>query len=109
MMKKTLVLFFALLATMAGIALAADVKAGEDAFNKNCKTCHGDKGATPNAAVSKMFGVPIPVLGSKEIQAKSDADLKTVITTGKGKMPAAKNVTGSAVDDVIAYVRTLKQ
>ena len=107
-MKKTILVFFALMATMAGFALAADVKAGEDAFGKSCKMCHGDKGATPNPAISKMFGVPIPVLGSKEVQAKSDADLKTVITQGKGKMPAAKNVTGGAVDDVIAYLRTLK-
>lgn len=107
-MKKTILVFFALMATMAGFALAADVKAGEDAFNKSCKGCHGDKGATPNPAISKMFGVPIPVLGSKEVQAKSDADLKTVITKGKGKMPAVTAVTGSAVDDVIAYVRTLK-
>ena len=108
-MKKTIVVFSGLMATMAGIALAADVKAGEDAFNKSCKMCHGDKGATPNPGVSKMFGVPIPLLGSKEVQSKSDAEIRTVITQGKGKMPAAKNVTGSAIDDVIAYVRTFKE
>lgn len=106
-MKKTIVLFFGLMATMAGIALAADVKAGEDTFNTSCKMCHGDKGATPNPSIAKMFGVTIPVLGSKAVQANSDADLRTVITKGKGKMPATK-VTGTAVDDVIAYLRTLK-
>jgi len=107
-MKKTIVVFFGLMATMAGIALAADAKAGEDTFNKSCKMCHGDKGATPNPNIAKMFGVPIPVLGSKDVQAKSDADLKTVITQGKGKMPKT-TVTGGDVDNVIAYVRTLKQ
>jgi len=48
------------------------------------------------------------VLGSPAIQAKSDADFRKVITEGKGKMPIAKNVTGGAIDDVIAYLRTLK-
>lgn len=108
-MRKTVILLFALMATMAGIALAADAKAGEDTFNKSCKMCHGDKGATPNPGIAKMFGVTIPVLGSPAVQKQSDADLKTVITQGKGKMPAQKTVTGSAVDDVIAYLRTLKQ
>lgn len=108
-MNKLIVTFLALMATVAGIALAADAKNGADVFNKSCKACHGEGGATPNAAVSKMFGVPIPVLTSPEVQAKSDADIRDVITKGKGKMPIAKNVTGSAIDDVIAYLRTLKK
>lgn len=108
-MKKLIITFFALMATVAGVALAADAKAGADVFNKSCKPCHGEGGANPNAAVSKMFGVQIPVLGSAEIQAKSDAEIRTVITQGKGKMVAAKNVTGNSIDDVIAYVRTLKK
>jgi mono/diheme cytochrome c family protein len=108
-MNKLIVTFLALMATVAGVALAADAKNGVDVFNKSCKMCHGEGGATPNAQVSKMFGVPIPLLNSAEIQAKSDADIRKAITDGKGKMPAAKNVTGGAVDDVIAYLRTLKK
>jgi mono/diheme cytochrome c family protein len=108
-MKKLIVTFIALMAAVAGIALAADAKAGADAFGKSCKPCHGEGGAVPNPGVAKMFGVTIPVLGSPEIQAKSDADIRTVITQGKGKMVAAKNVTGNSIDDVIAYVRTLKK
>jgi mono/diheme cytochrome c family protein len=107
-MNRLIVTFFALMATVAGVALAADAKAGADVFNKSCKMCHGEGGATPNPQVAKMFGVPIPVLGSPAIQAKSDADFRKVITEGKGKMPIAKNVTGGAIDDVIAYLRTLK-
>lgn len=108
-MKKLIITFVALMTTVAGVALAADAKAGADVFSKSCKPCHGEAGATPNTAVAKMFGVTIPVLGSAEIQAKSDAEIKTVITQGKGKMVAAKNVTGNSIDDVIAYVRTLKK
>ena len=108
-MNKLVVTFLALMATVAGIALAADAKNGADVFNKSCKPCHGEGGATPNAQVEKMFGSPIPVLGSPEIQAKSDADFRKAITEGKGKMPIAKNVTGGAIDDVIAYMRTMKK
>ena len=108
-MNKLIITFFALMATVAGVALAADAKAGADVFNKSCKMCHGEGGATPNANIAKMFGVEIPVLGSAPIQAKSDADIRKVITEGKGKMVAAKNVTGGSIDDVIAYVRTFKK
>ena len=108
-MNKLIVTFIALMATVAGIALAADAKAGGEVFNKTCKGCHGAEGATPNEAVGKMLGATIPVLASAEIQARSDADIRKAITEGKGKMPAAKSVTGASIDDVIAYVRTLKK
>jgi mono/diheme cytochrome c family protein len=109
-MNKLIITFFALMATVAGVALGADAKAGADVFNTKCKMCHGEGGATPNEQMSKMFGVPIPALNTADIQAKSDADLKTVVTAGKGKMPAVlKTATPAQVDDVIAYVRTLKK
>lgn len=109
-MNKLIITFFALMATVAGVALAADAKAGADVFNSKCKGCHGEAGANPSPGMSKMLGVPIPVLSSPEIQAKSDADLQTVVTQGKGKMPAImKGAPPAQVDDVIAYVRSLKK
>jgi mono/diheme cytochrome c family protein len=108
-MNKLIITFLALMATVAGIALAADAKAGADIYNKTCKGCHGADGATPNEAVGKMLQATIPVLASPAIQAKTDADFRTVITAGKGKMPAMKSVTGSSIDDVIAYLRTLRK
>jgi mono/diheme cytochrome c family protein len=109
-MNKLIITFFALMATVAGIALGADAKAGADVFNTKCKMCHGEGGATPNEQMSKMLGVPIPVLGSPAVQAQSDADLHTTVTQGKGKMPAIlKTATPAQVDDVVAYVRTLKK
>ena len=85
-----------------------DFRQAENQFDRLCEGCHGEGGAVPNAAVSKMFGVPIPMLNSPEIQAKSDADIRKAITEGKGKMPKT-TVTGPSVDDVIAYVRSLKK
>jgi mono/diheme cytochrome c family protein len=108
-MKKLIITMVALMSTVAGIALAADAKAGEAVYNKTCKGCHGADGAAPNEGLGKMLGATIPVLASPEIQAKSDADFRKVLAEGKGKMPAMKSVTGPSVDDVIAYLRSLKK
>lgn len=109
-MNKLVVTFLALMATVAGVALAADATAGKAIFDKTCKNCHGEGGATPNDALAKMMQVTIPVLADPQFQAsKTDDDIKTAITKGKGKMPAQKNVPAASVDDVVAYVRSLKK
>jgi mono/diheme cytochrome c family protein len=109
-MNKIIITFFALTAAVAGVALGADAKAGADVYNKTCVGCHGPDGAKPNAAIASAFGVTIPTLASPEFQAsKTDDDIRKAITTGKGKMPAQTRVTGSSIDDVIAYVRSLKK
>ena len=110
-MNKLVITFLALMATVSGVALAADAAAGKATFDKSCKGCHGDGGATPNEAVGKMLGATIPVLASPEFQAsKTDDDIRTAVTAGKGKMPAAlKTAPAGTVDDVIAYVRSLKK
>ncbi len=97
-----------LTAAAAAVCFAADVKAGQAVYDKSCKSCHGADG-TPNAAVAKMMKVEIKDLKSPEVQSLSDDDLKTIITTGKGKMRPVSSVTGKSVDDVIAYVRSLKK
>jgi hypothetical protein len=56
-----------------------------------------------------MMKVEMRNLNSPEVQALSDADLKTVITEGKGKMPAVKSVSGTDADNVIAYLRSFKK
>ncbi len=102
---KTAVLILALLAPASSM-LAADAKAGGAAYDKSCKNCHGAAG-TPNATMAKMF----PTMGdlsSAKVQAVSDAELKKVITDGKGKMPASKTLTVPP-DDVVAFIRTLKK
>jgi mono/diheme cytochrome c family protein len=91
---------------MACPAAAADAQAGKAAYDKACKSCHGIDG-TPNAGIAKALKVEMHHLGSKEVQAHSDAELKAVITEGKGKMKPVKTITGPAVDDVVAYMRTL--
>jgi mono/diheme cytochrome c family protein len=93
---------------LAGTASwAADVKAGKTVYDTACKTCHGSDG-TPNAAVAKMMKVEMKDLKSPEIQGLTDDEMKKVITQGKGKMMPVKSVSGASVENVIAYVKSLK-
>src|ERR1051326_6966704 len=85
-------------------AWAADAKAGAAVYDKSCKSCHGPDGA-PNATVEKMLKADMKDLKSPEVQALTDNDIKSVITAGKGKMKAV-SVTGPALDNVVAYVRS---
>ena len=108
-MTKITFLPIFLVAASAGAALAAgDAAAGKAVYDKSCKTCHGADG-TANANIAKMMKVDIKNLGSAEVQALSDADLKKIVTDGQGKMKPIKVVTGKDLDNVIAYVRSLKK
>jgi mono/diheme cytochrome c family protein len=86
---------------------AASAKSGQAVYDKSCKSCHGADG-TANPAVAKMMKVAMNDLQSAAVQGMSDGDIKTVITSGKGKMKA-QAVSGGSLDDVLAYVRSLKK
>ncbi|MBZ5603231.1 MAG: cytochrome c [Acidobacteriia bacterium] len=105
---RTILMTMTLAALGSMAVYGADAKAGAAVYDKSCKSCHGADG-TPNAGVAKMMKVEIHDLKSPEVQKMSDADLKAVITQGKGKMKPIASVTGGSVDDVVAYVRSLKK
>jgi len=88
-------------------AQSGDAKAGKAIFDKTCATCHGPDGAGKDA-VAKMLKVEMRHLGSKEVQAKSDADIHKIIVEGYNKMKPQK-VADKDVANVIAHLRTLKQ
>jgi predicted CXXCH cytochrome family protein len=90
------------------VASAADAKAGQAVYQKSCQSCHGPDGSA-NPAIAKMFKVDIQDLKSSEVQAMSDDDIKKIITDGKGKMKPVTSVSGTALDNVVAYVRSLKK
>jgi mono/diheme cytochrome c family protein len=97
-----------LLLTLPARLALADATAGRAVYDRACKSCHSASGAA-NPAIAKMMKVEMKDLGSADVQAHSDADLKKVITDGQGKMKPIKTVMGKDIDDVIAYVRTLKK
>jgi len=84
-------------------AQAADAAAGKAVFDTKCKSCHGADGAG-NPAIAKMMKVDLKPLGSQ-----SDAEVKAAVTMGVGKMKPVAGVAGGDVDNIVAYVHTLKK
>ena len=78
-------------------AAAADGKA---TYDSKCKMCHGADGKGTPGMVKAM--------GVKPIGGKAEADTKAAVTNGKNKMKPVAGVTGKALDDVAAYVASLK-
>jgi mono/diheme cytochrome c family protein len=84
-----------------------DAEKGKALYGTKCATCHA-AGGEGKEAIAKMMKVEMKPLGSKEVQAMKDADLKKVIAEGNGKMKAVK-LTDEEAANVIAFLRTLKK
>jgi mono/diheme cytochrome c family protein len=106
------------MAVIAGVLLVAasvstarpagDAAAGKEVFLKKCKSCHGEDGKG-NQGMAKLLKTTIAPLDSSEIQGKSDAELKKVITEGKEKMKPVTGLSEADITNVIAFVRTFKK
>jgi mono/diheme cytochrome c family protein len=89
---------------------------GKAAYNLTCGRCHGPDGKGDERA-DKFFKTTIPRLNSAEVQSKSDAEFRELITQGSSVMPPVEideagfrhRLPPQDVDAVIAYVRTLKR
>jgi cytochrome c6 len=89
-------------------ARAADAAAGKAVYTSKCQACHAADGAG-NQNLAKAMGVTLAPLGGADVQKMSDEDLKKVVAGGKGKMKPIASVTGADLDNVVAYIRTLKK
>lgn len=83
-------------------AWAADAGAGKAVYDARCKSCHGADG-NGNPAIAKMLKVDMKPLSA------TTADVNKVVTTGQGKMKPVTSVTGADLDNVAAYVKSLKK
>jgi cytochrome c5 len=89
---------------------------GNQIFEQTCQRCHGAKGRG-NPAADSFFQTTIPRLNSEAILAKSDQDLKDVISHGRRNMPPVRIgqatvqhlLPPESVDAVIGYIRTFKK
>jgi len=91
-------------------AAAGDVANGASIFKGKCAPCHGAdaSGHTPIGTKNN-----IPDFRSPAVQNLTDAELSSVITNGKpGGMSATahrnKALTPTQIEDVIAYVRSIR-
>jgi mono/diheme cytochrome c family protein len=93
-------------AAFYGTAWAADATAGKEVYGTKCKTCHGADGQG-NPGMAKVLKTEIKPLTDAEVRSLSEADIKKIVTEGKGKMkPVA--VSGADLDNVAAYVKSMK-
>ena len=106
-MKKLTSAVIVILIIVAGMPLfaAGDAATGKDAYMKKCASCHGPDGLGKDA-IAQMMKIKFTPLGSKEVQAKSDADLKKIPLEGTGKMKPVKDVDDKMAEDIVAFIRT---
>lgn len=90
-----------------GMAWAADAEAGKAVYASKCRICHAADGQG-NPSMAKVLKTDIKPLTDPEVQGMSDGDIKKIVTEGKGKMkPVA--VSGADLDNVVAYVKSMKK
>ena len=102
-----------LLATLAAfiiavVALPAFADAGADGaalYKSKCAMCHGPDGAGQTAMGKSL---KLRDLRSAEVQKLTDKELVTVISDGKGKMPAYKaKMSQAEIDAVVGFIRSI--
>jgi mono/diheme cytochrome c family protein len=117
-----LALAAALALAPAAAHAAGDPAAGKVTYMQFCVTCHGE-GGKGDGPVGKALNPPprdftkaeFKFDTDKDGKAGTDADLKNVITKGAGAfggnqlMAPWGHLPASDVDNLIAYIRTLKQ
>jgi cytochrome c553 len=83
-----------------------DAAVGKEQYAKKCASCHG-AGGEGKDAIAKMLKVELRPLGSKEVQAKSDAALIKDVKEGNGKMKPVAGLKDKDYEDIVAFLRTL--
>ncbi len=102
--------FLLLTLALAALPLALYAQANEKAeaqtlYKQNCAMCHG-----PDARAQTPMGKRLNIadLHSAAVQNKTDAELTTIITDGKGKMPPFKSkLKPEQIKDLASYVKSL--
>jgi hypothetical protein len=83
---------------------------GEDLYNSNCASCHGDHGDGKGDFVNVYFPPPAD-LTSDNTQGKSDAQLRWIVQHGLSftAMAAYPDFDDPQVWSIIIYMRSLKK
>jgi len=105
LMWSAVLLVLLALRVPSGLAEQDAVPSGKSIFAKKCSICHGKEGEG-KATIARLYKVELQHLSSKEVQTATDADLKKIITKGKGKMRAV-TLKSNEVDDVVAFLRSI--
>ncbi|MHB8218446.1 MAG: c-type cytochrome [Candidatus Sulfotelmatobacter sp.] len=78
----------------------------EALYKSKCAACHGADGT--GSATGKKMGAHD--FTTADVQGMSDADLATIITNGKNKMPKyGASLKPEDIKGLVAYIRTFKK
>jgi cytochrome c6 len=92
-----------LAASLASNLFAADN--AQDLYKSKCQMCHGPNGQ-PTAVGKSMGARPF---SDPDVVKMSDAELASITSNGKNKMPAYKGkLAEDQVNALVKYVRALK-
>jgi mono/diheme cytochrome c family protein len=83
-------------------------EAAESLYASRCVGCHGADGKG-NQAMAKALQADIPDLTARNIAKKTDAELREVISKGRGKMPPVTGISEKELKDIVAYVKSLSK
>lgn len=118
-MKALSIIFISLTVVFSSSAFAADIAKGKEKFTQLCASCHGaeGKGDGPIAAGLPENMKPRNLEKGDFKIATDDAKMKEVIRKGGaafGLSPMMapqpeSNLTDADLDNVVAFIRTLKQ
>jgi len=89
------------------LSLSAHAQNTSEALYKSkCAACHGADGT--GSATGKKMGAHD--FTTADVQGMSDADLATIITNGKNKMPKyGASLKPEDIKGLVAYIRTFKK
>jgi cytochrome c6 len=96
-----------LAATAASLALSSASAAADAAatYKAKCAMCHGADGKSDTPVGKKMGAHDF---ASPEVQKMTDAELISITTKGKNKMPAyEKKLSDAEIKELVPYVRQL--
>lgn len=111
MFKMLAVGLTTLFVMQSGLVHAADAAAGKAAFDKNCAMCHGATGHSDTPAAAKLVPKPAPLAGTATPDnVLKDTILKGGAAVGKSPLmvPFASKLSDADVDNIIAFIHTLK-
>ena len=89
---------------------AATIRAGQRAFSSYCTACHGLDGQNTGVPFATAMSPPVPSLGSAEVQAYSDGQLKWIVENGifPSGMPASRGLlSDEEMWRIVAFLRHL--
>ncbi len=80
----------------------------EAIFKLQCAPCHGARGRGDGPAAVAFNPRPADLTDAEIMNARTDADLRAMLESGKGSMPAFGPVLASEdLDSLVVYIRTL--